>query len=103
MMEPKQKSWNHVAAMFSYEFQDGGVDYDTIEAIHRGDVQEWVTALAQSGLFERATVADAEQTWKRRPKMLLYMLLIDADEVTRRRCEMAWISLDRLAPIAQFG
>lgn len=103
MMDPQQKSWNYVAAMFSYEFQDGGVDYDTIEAIHRGDVHEWAAALAQSGLFERATVEDAEDTWRRQPKLLFDMLLLDADEVTRRRCRMAWSSLDRLAPIAQFG
>ncbi|WP_338886083.1 hypothetical protein [Rhodococcus sovatensis] len=103
MMDPHRKSWNYVAAMFSYEFQDGGVEYDTIESIHRGDVGEWVTALAQSGLFEKATVLEAEDTWKQQPRLLLDMLLLDADEVTRRRCIMAWSSLDRLAPIAQFG
>lgn len=103
MMDPHQKSWSYVSAMFSYEFQDGGIDYDTIESIHRGDVDEWVTALAQSGLFERSTVLDAEYTWKYRPRLLLDMLLCDADEMTRRRCDMAWASLDRLAPIAQFG
>lgn len=103
MMDPHQKSWNYVAAMFSYEFQGGGIDYDTIETIHRGDVHEWVVALAQSGLFERATVVDAEDTWKQRPRLLMDMLLRDADEVTRRRCDMAWSSLDRLAPLAQFG
>ncbi len=103
MMDPHQKSWNYVAAMFSYEFQDGGIDYDTIEAIHRGAVHEWVVALALSGLFEKATVIDAEDTWKQRPRLLMDMLLHDADEVTRRRCDMAWTSLDRLAPLAQFG
>lgn len=103
MLDSHQKSWDYVAAMFSYEFQDGGVEYDTIEAIHRGDVQEWATALAQSGLFERTTVLDAEATWKRRPRLLFDLLLQGADEMTRRRCVMAWSSLDRLAPIAQSG
>lgn len=102
-MDPEQKSWNFVAAMFSYEFHGSGVDYDTIETVHRGDVGEWVTALAQSGLFDQATITDAETTWRLRPRLLLDMLLLDADEVTRRRCTMAWASLDRLAPIAQLG
>nr|WP_296775319.1 hypothetical protein [Rhodococcus sp. (in: high G+C Gram-positive bacteria)] len=103
MMDQHPTSWNFVAAMFSYEFQGGGVDYDTIETIHRGDVGEWTDALAQCGLFERATIADAEAAWRQQPRLLLDMLLLDADEVTRRRCTMAWASLDRLAPIAQFG
>ena len=103
MMDPHRKSWNYVAAMFSYEFQDGGVDYDTIEMIHRGDVHEWVAALAQSGLFDKATVVEAEHSWKSRPRLLLDLLLHEADEMTRRRCDMAWFSLDRLAPIAQSG
>lgn len=103
MMDPNQKSWDFLAAMFSYEFQGGGVDYDTIETIHRGEVDEWVVALAQSGLFENSVCLDAEETWKRRPRLLLDMLLLDADEMTRRRCDMAWASLDRLAPIAQSG
>lgn len=103
MMDQNQKSWNFLAAMFSYEFQGSGVDYDTIETIHRGEVHEWVDALAQSGLFDNATVVDAEATWKRQPRLLLDMLLLDADEMTRKRCHMAWSSLDRLAPIAQSG
>ncbi|MGA9872272.1 MAG: hypothetical protein WBQ44_14175 [Rhodococcus sp. (in: high G+C Gram-positive bacteria)] len=103
MMNPQQQSWTYVAAMFSYEFQDGGVDYDTIEAIHRGEVAEWVSALAHSGIVENATVAEVESTWRQRPRLLLDMLLLDADEMTRRRCDMAWSSLDRLAPIAQSG
>ena len=103
MSDPHERSRNYVAAMFSYEFLDSGVDYDTIEAIHRGDVHDWALALAHSGLFDRATVDDAETTWKQRPRLLLDMLLLDADEMTRRRCDMAWASLDRLAPIASIG
>ncbi|AYJ52144.1 hypothetical protein [Rhodococcus sp. P1Y] len=103
MMDPHRRSWHYVAAMFSYEFQDGGVDYDTIETVHRGEIGEWVDALTLSGLFERATVLDAEDTWRQQPRLLLDMLLLDADEMTRRRCLMAWSSLDRLAPIAQSG
>jgi hypothetical protein len=103
MMDQHTNPWQLLAAMFSYEFQGGGVEYDTIESIHRGAVEDWVNALEQSGLFEGSIVADAETTWKRHPRTLLELLLVDADEVTRRRCEMAWASLDRLAPIAQSG
>lgn len=103
MMDPNQASWNYVAAMFSYEFLDGGVEYDTIEAIHRGDVTEWVVALAHSGMFESSTVIEAEHTWQRRPRLLLDMLLRDADEMTCKRCDLAWASLDRLAPLARLG
>lgn len=111
MMDPHSESWNCVAALFSYEFHgsgtgngDGnGIDYDTIEAVHRGDVGEWVTALQSAGLFDRAVVEDVAAAWRRQPRLLLDMLLVDADEMTRKRCAMAWISLDRLAPLAQFG
>lgn len=102
-MHPHSPSWNYIAAMFSYEFQSGGVDYDTIERIHRGGVREWVVSLAQSGLLERTTIDEVEVVWSQQPRLLLDMLLIDADEMTRRRCDMAWASLDRLAPIAQSG
>ena len=57
MIDPGSDSWNYVAAMFSYEFLGGGVEYDTIERIHRGEVDEWVHALLNSGMFESATVA----------------------------------------------
>lgn len=102
-MHPHSPSWNYIAAMFSYEFQGGGVDYDTIETIHRGEIGEWVVSLAQSGLLERTTIEEVEVAWSQQPRLLLDMLLIDADQMTRRRCEMAWASLDRLAPIAQSG
>ncbi|MCZ4080209.1 hypothetical protein O1W68_19875 [Rhodococcus sp. H36-A4] len=103
MMDSTSKSWTFVSAIFSYEFQGGGVDYDTIEMIHRGDVHEWIVALELSGLFDRAVVEHVEITWKRQPRLLLDTLLVDADEMTRKRCDMAWASLDRLAPIAQSG
>jgi hypothetical protein len=103
MMNPHSTSWDYVAAMFSYEFQGGGIDYDTLETLHRGDVHEWVEALEHSGLFDGPTIADAAARWKHRPRLLLDILLLDADEMTRKRCDMAWFSLDRLAPFAQSG
>ena len=101
MIDPGSDSWNYVAAMFSYEFLGGGVEYDTIERIHRGEVDEWVHALLQSGMFESATVAAIADSWRAAPRRLFDMLVLDADEMTARRCSLAWSSLDRLAPLEQ--
>ncbi|TSD93966.1 hypothetical protein FOS14_21940 [Skermania sp. ID1734] len=89
--------------MFSYEFFAGGVVYDTLERIHRGEVDDWVDALESSGLFDVSTVLEMEHQWRQHPKSLLDLLLLDADEMTQRRCAISWAALDRLAPIAQLG
>ncbi|WP_371831289.1 hypothetical protein [Rhodococcoides corynebacterioides] len=86
------------AAMFSYDFVDDGVDYDTLEALHRGEISSWIEALAQSGLLAEAEVAAVAREWGERPSLLLDALLTDADEMTVRRCRLAWASMDRLAP-----
>lgn len=103
MIEPGSDSWNYVAAMFSYEFLGGGVEYDTIERIHRGEVDEWARALAHSGLFEETAVSQIADVWRAAPRQLFDMLVLDADEITARRCSLAWSSLDRLAPLARLG
>ncbi|MBJ8348088.1 hypothetical protein [Antrihabitans sp. YC2-6] len=92
-----------IAAMFSYEFIDGGVDYDSIEQIHRGDIGEWLEALDRSGLFDEATIDAVGDRWRQRPKDLLEVLLADADEMTRRRCSVTWSVLDRFAPLADIS
>ncbi len=92
-----------VAATFSYEFVDGGVDYDTIERIHRGEIDEWITALDASGLVDAPVLAQARQEWHDNPRRLFEALLADADEITRRRCRTSWAALDRLAPLAHLG
>ncbi|QBJ98834.1 hypothetical protein ERC79_19620 [Rhodococcus sp. ABRD24] len=86
--------------MFSYEFLDGGVDYDCLERIHRGAVDEWVSAVAGSGLFTNSQVSRIDGHWRHEPKSLLAALLSEADEMTVKRCEMTWSALDRLAPPA---
>lgn len=103
MIDPGSDSWNYVAAMFSYEFLGGGIEYDTIERIHRGEIDEWVQALSQSGLFDRAAIAQIADSWHQAPRQLFDMLVLDADEMTARRCSLAWSSLDRLAPLARLG
>lgn len=86
------------AALFSYDFIAGGVDYDTLESLHRGEVSEWTSALGRSGLFTDAEMEAVTAAWSERPGLLLDALLRDADEMTVRRCRLAWASMDRLAP-----
>ncbi|KAA0022767.1 hypothetical protein FOY51_12035 [Antrihabitans cavernicola] len=92
-----------ISALFSYEFVDGGVDYDSLEQIHRCDIHDWVSALESAGLFDDAVVAEIEQAWRSNPKLLLDLLLAEADEMTMRRCLITWAALDRIAPLAQIG
>lgn len=98
MTATRQDPSNYVSAMFAYEFIDGGIDYDSIEQIHRGEFDEWIFALAGSGLFTNTEVRDMARTWRQSPKSLLDALLADADEVTVKRCEVTWAALDRVAP-----
>ncbi|MCL2535643.1 MAG: hypothetical protein FWE39_15905, partial [Nocardiaceae bacterium] len=90
---------DYVAAMFAYEFMDGGVDSDSLGRIYRGDVGEWVSAVAGSGLFTNSQVERIDTAWHSNPKSLLDTLLSEADEMTVKRCEMTWAALDRSEPL----
>lgn len=95
---------SYVSAMFSDEFVDGGVDHDLIEQIHRGEFGEWLFAVAGSGFFTNAEVDIMEREWQQNPRAFLDALLAEADEVTSKRCNVTWASLDRAAePVAVFG
>ncbi|WP_072688299.1 hypothetical protein [Rhodococcus marinonascens] len=89
---------SYISAMFSYEFFDNGVDYASIERIHRGEFDEWISALAGSGLFTNNEVRSMHQAWHLDPGTLLDALLADADEVTARRCQVIWAALDQVSP-----
>ncbi|GGG00642.1 hypothetical protein GCM10007304_13200 [Rhodococcoides trifolii] len=95
----KSQKSDCVAALFSYEFANTRVHYDTIEAIHRGDVGTWVEALTSSGLFSPSEAQEFGLHWSEQPKDLLDLLLRDADEMTVRRCRTTWSALDRLSPL----
>lgn len=84
-----------VAAMFSSEFVEGGVDPAVLRRIHAGDHAEWQTALDRSGIFGKQTLADLTARWHDNPRDLLDALLTEADDVTKRRCLTAWAELDR--------
>ncbi|NLE81392.1 MAG: hypothetical protein GX610_17760 [Rhodococcus sp.] len=97
-------SHSYVSAMFSDEFVDGGVDNDLIEQIHRGEFGEWLFAVGGSGLFTNAEVAIMEREWQQNPRAFFDALLAEADEITTKRCNLVWESLDRVAePVAVFG
>ncbi|QNG18230.1 hypothetical protein G4H71_02770 [Rhodococcus triatomae] len=89
----------YLSAIFSYEFLDGGPAYDAIERIHSGDFGDWVEVLEGTGLLTRTEIDVLEAEWRRAPRLLLDLLLAEADEVTARRCEVTWAALDRVAPI----
>ncbi|CAM2872500.1 hypothetical protein [Skermania piniformis] len=92
-----------VSAMLSARFLDGGVRYDAIEQIHRGEVDEWVAELERSGMVAAAELDDLGERWQNSPRQLLDAVLTSADAVTRRRCTTTWAALDRMAPLVQFG
>ncbi|MCQ4118608.1 hypothetical protein [Rhodococcus tibetensis] len=91
---------DYVTATFSRDFGAEGFDYDTVERIHSGEFDEWMSALAQSGLFTNRTIAHARQRWQDDPRSLLDTLLTNADEMTVKRYEIVWQALDRTV---QFG
>ncbi|MDH6292127.1 hypothetical protein ACNJ7E_20185 [Rhodococcus sp. NM-2] len=83
-----------VAAMFSLDFVDGGFRPEAVERIHRGAIDEWVSALTGSGLFSNRAVADVVRAWRHDPRVLLDSLLAEADPVTLERYRCAWCELD---------
>ncbi|MFD0365695.1 hypothetical protein ACFQZZ_30025 [Nocardia sp. GCM10030253] len=92
-----------VAAMFSHEFVDGGIDESVLRRIHAGRFDEWITALDRSGVFDKAALATVAEQWRRDPLVLLDALLDEADDVTRRRCLATWSALDLRPPLTQIG
>jgi hypothetical protein len=75
-----------VASVFTGEPVDDAV----LARLRTGAIEEWVGALDRSGLFGRELVAGAEQRWRESPRSLLETLLIESDDMTRRRWLAAW-------------
>ncbi|MEV4240011.1 hypothetical protein AB0J47_33095 [Nocardia sp. NPDC049737] len=92
-----------VAAVFSYEVVDGGIDPDSLRRIHAGDIAEWITALDRSGMFGKTAITTLSDQWHRNPRLLLDALLDDVDDVTRHRCLVAWSVLDRRSTLTRIG
>ena len=90
-------------AMFAGEVLDGGLDYATIERLHRGEIDDWLHALRVSGLVGDDLVDAIGERWRMDPRQLLDVLLAEADQMTQRRYHTTWAALDRLAPLSQLG
>lgn len=88
-----------VSAMFSLDLDEGKVDHAAVARIHDGDFDEWILAAARSGLFSPQAVEALVQWWEDDPKSLFDALLVEADEITRKRYEVAWNSLDEAASL----
>jgi hypothetical protein len=86
-----------LCVMFSYELFDGGLDYESIGRIHRGEFDEWISALARAGLFTNEGIRSIEQQWRDDPRTLLDALLSKADEVTVKRYQDIWVAHGRPA------
>ena len=82
-----------VAAMFSFDLDDGKVDLDAVERIRDREFDDWVSATAQSGLFSPREIEALARSWHADPRSLFEALLTDADDMTRKRYEIAWDSL----------
>ncbi|MEV4126370.1 hypothetical protein [Nocardia sp. NPDC049707] len=92
-----------VAAVFADEFVDGGIDPEALRRIHAGDITEWITALDRCGMFGKTALATLSEQWQRDPRLLLDALLDGVDDVTGRRCLLAWSALDDRSPLTQIG
>ncbi|MBQ7804663.1 MAG: hypothetical protein IJ372_08520, partial [Rhodococcus sp.] len=71
MIFGQRESNSYFAAIFSYDFLDEGLGYETIARIHRGEICEWIRDLEASGLFSAAEVHAAELAWRENPRLLL--------------------------------
>ncbi|MBV6759654.1 hypothetical protein [Rhodococcus opacus] len=89
-----------VAAMFSLDFVDGGFRREAVERIHRGAIDEWVTAVTGSGLFSNRAVANVVRAWRGDPRLLLDSLLTEADPATVEQYRAAWSELDAASSYA---
>ena len=83
-----------VAAMFSFDLDDRDVDFDAVERIRERDFDDWVLAAARSGLFSPREIEALARSWHADRRSLFEALLTDADDMTRKRYEIVWDSLD---------
>ncbi|NLE79433.1 MAG: hypothetical protein GX610_07570 [Rhodococcus sp.] len=91
---------DYISAVFGLDFVAGPLGFESVARIHRGEVDEWVDSVAQSGLFSNRVVVDAERAWEANPRLLFVALLADADELTSKRFGMVWDSLDLVDVVA---
>ena len=103
MARHRSSTLDLVAEMLSGAFLDGGVAYSTLEALHRGEIDDWLALLERCDLLGPDEVRAMADAWRCNPRILLDTLLTKADEMTQRRCRTTWAALDRLAPFVMSG
>ncbi|MFD4368450.1 hypothetical protein [Rhodococcus sp. NPDC058521] len=91
---------DYISAVFGLDFLAAPYSFESVARIHNGEVDDWVNAIARSGLFSNRVVADAAFAWEANPRLILMALLADADEMTHKRFEMVWDSLGRVDAVA---
>lgn len=75
-----------VRAILADEFDDLDTEgAAAVAAIRAGLLDDWVCAVADSGLLSADAVRVLEVAWRRDPELLVDALLDGADEVARRR------------------
>ncbi|MFC8045084.1 hypothetical protein [Nocardia sp. NPDC057353] len=74
-----------VTAVIGPEVADAGLDDETVRRIEAGEIDDWLAALAGSGLFDKPTLAGIGARWRSDPRLLVELLLEHADDLTRRR------------------
>ncbi|MFF0817549.1 hypothetical protein ACFYVR_20635 [Rhodococcus sp. NPDC003318] len=95
-----------IRAIFAYEFDDlATVDATAVDAIRSGEFDDWVQAVADSGLLTASAVRGLELAWRADPELLVDALLDGADEVTRRRFRAPRVAALPAAPgqVSAFG
>ncbi len=56
-----------VAAMFSFDLDDGKVDLDAVERIREREFDDWISATARSGLFSPQEIEALARSWHADP------------------------------------
>ncbi|MFF2113621.1 hypothetical protein [Rhodococcus koreensis] len=85
-----------VAALFSFDLEDAQIDPHAVERIRERDFDDWGDAATRSGLFTPPEIESLARSWHADPRTLLEALLTDSDDMTRKRYEIAWDSLDQV-------
>jgi hypothetical protein len=82
-----------VAAMFSLDAGDRIIEVDAVQRIHEGYFDDWILAATRSGLFSAREIEALAQAWHADPRSLFEVLLVDADDMSRKRYGTVWDSL----------
>jgi hypothetical protein len=89
-----------VAAMCSIDTSDEPLDLDAIARIRQRQFDDWIVPAARSGLLTAREIETLVQCWHACPRSLFDALLANSDELTRRRCQAIWNSIDPIVAVS---